>query len=153
MSVAEFTAYIRGGKLMVNRTNWKLEGSATTARGFCFFPAGPLDDRPEDRIEYLTGITSMSVCAVFDTDETMEVSRGRYRDPNAPAKTPAEMLCELISGEPIGIQYLNEYCIPTYSRDTFRLVRAGYPDPINHTIKWMMHAMSEPDQDILGGAT
>jgi hypothetical protein len=139
MSQKEFERFIRGD-VLINRTDWKSEGRKTTAKGFCFFPAGPDDPEPEDRIAYLTGVVCMDVCAVFDTNvNDLNSSLGRYSDPDVPLSS----ITEILSGRLGGIQWVQEYSCETYSNKKFRLVKAGAPDVWRNSISWHAWAMHQ----------
>ena len=139
MSEKEFDTYLRGA-VLINRTDWKSEGNKTGSKGFCFFPAGPDDPEPEERIVYLTGIVSMKVCAVFETDvNKLNSSLRRYSDPD----TPLPSVQEIQSGRLGGIQWVQEYSRKSYNNKDFRLVKAGTPDPWNRTIAWHAWAMHQ----------
>ena len=140
MSKKEFVRFLRGD-ILTNRRDWKSEGRKTTAKGFCFFPAGPDDPAPEERIAYLTGVVCMDVCAVFDTNvNDLNSSLGRYSDP----ETPLPSLAEILSGRFGGVQWVQEYSRNSYSNKNFRLVKAGTPDDWRNSISWHAWAMS-PD--------
>ena len=94
--------------------------------GFCFFGD---DVRPEDRIEYLTGVVCMDRVAVFEPieGEPMRVSRGLYRDPEK----------DSFLGYPIATMYVTEYSITEYSNRTMRLVKVGKViDAFKRIIEW-----------------
>lgn len=139
MSHKEFERFLRGD-VLINRTDWKSEGNKTGSKGFCFFPAGPDDPAPEDRIAYLTGVICMDVCAVFDTNvNDLNSSLGRYSDPDAPMPS----IQEILFGSFHGTQWVPEYSRKFYSNNDFRLVKAGTPDPRNRTIAWHAWAMHQ----------
>lgn len=138
MSAGEFERFLRGERL-TNQHDWKSEGRKTGSKGFCFFPAGENDPKPEDRIAYLTGVVSMDVCAVFETSITgLRISEGRYSDPDAPLPS----LLAIIGGDLGGMQWVQELSRKSYSNKDFRLVKAGTPDPWRQTIDWHAWAMS-----------
>lgn len=139
MGMGEFLAYMQGITLKSD-TDWRRAGQASRSKGFCFFPAGPDDPEPEERIVYLTGIVSMEVCAVFETDvNKLNSSLGRYSDP----ETPLPSIQEILSGRLGGIQWVQEYSRKSYNNKDFRLVKAGTPDPWNRTIAWHAWAMHQ----------
>lgn len=146
MGMGEFLAYMQGITLKSD-TDWRRAGQASRSKGFCFFPAGSDDEKPEDRIPYLVGVVNMNVCAVFDTDAPMKFSKGRYADQTKTQDVPImEIIIGAMTGKPIGTRRVDEFSTQTYSRDTFRLVKAGYPDPMRNSINWMVRAMSEPEE-------
>ena len=61
--------------------------------------------------EFMTGIATMHVVAVFETDQVLTESRGRYADP---------------CGSFFDTIWIDEYCTEEYSRDTFRLIKYGH---------------------------
>ena len=135
MGAEEMEGYI-AGLTLVNCTNWMIDRhKATHSKGFCFF-----DDSvaPEKRMEYLTGIVDMAICAVFrpiNTDE-LRVSYGRYRDPDKDEKVTS--LSEALTAltRPIVYQSVKEYSLEQYSKRTMQLDKIGLCVPFEHRIVW-----------------
>lgn len=132
MGAEEMEKYI-AGLALVNRTNWMIDQyKATHSKGFCFF-----DDSvaPEKRMEYLTGIVDMTICAVFrpiNTDK-LRVSYRRYRDPDKDGKVMS--LSEVLT-RPIAYQSVKEYSLEQYSKRTMQLDKIGLCVPCEHRIVW-----------------
>ena len=114
MSQAELGKYIAGEKL-VNTTDHRKKFSRS--KGFCFFEYMDLDDDGVDGIsleyayEFMTGVATMDVVAVFETDQELTKSYGRYADPY---------------GSFFDTIWMDEYCIEEYSKETFRLIKYGH---------------------------
>lgn len=100
---------------MENRTNWRERAQCTDSVGFCSF-----DDSvpPEKWIEYLTGVVTMEIVAVFERicDRPMRQSHGRYRDPEAD-----QNIFNLFASPPM--KQVDEYSTEKYSQADMRLVR------------------------------
>lgn len=128
MSAKEFWKYLEGGKL-INNTDWRKQAQCTDSIGFCFF-----DDLvpPEKRMEYLSGVVDMEVVAVFETEQRMMESCGRYRDPDNDASD--NLLDALFA--PVQMMNVKEYSTKKYSRETMKLVKYGFPNVWNHRIEW-----------------
>lgn len=113
MSHNEFDKYIAGEKL-VNTTDHRKNFSGS--KGFCFFEYMDRDDdgvdgiSPEYAYGFLSGVATMDVVAVFETDVQLNKSYGRYADPY---------------GSFFDTIWMDEYCTEEYSRDTFRLIKYG----------------------------
>ena len=128
MGMEEFQKYLEGENL-VNHTDWCKYSRHSNSVGFCFF-----DDSvpPEARIEYLTGVVDMSIVAVFETEEQMKESYGRYRDPEK--DMPDNLFDALFA--PVQMMDVKEYSIKKYNRESMKLVKYGYPFMRTHQIKW-----------------
>lgn len=114
MSQEEFDKYIAGEKL-VNTIDHRKKFSGS--KGFCFFEYMDWDDdgvdgiSPEYAYEFLSGVATMDVVAVFEADVQLNKSYGRYADPY---------------GGFFDTIWMDEYCTEEYSRDTFRLIKYGH---------------------------
>lgn len=114
MSQEEFNKYLDGEKL-VNTTDHRNNFSGSV--GFCFFKYRDLNDyvsgsiSPEYAYEFMNGVATMDVVAVFETDQELTKSYGRYADPY---------------GSFFDTIWKDEYCTEEYSRDTFRLIKYGH---------------------------
>ena len=134
MSEEEYQRYREGG-LLRNETDQGTLWQGSKAHGFCFFEVGPGHDTPEERMRYLKGIASMDRCVIMDTNEYMQKSVAKYRNPwidygrcltdNVATMTKAE------------------YSTTAYSRRTHRLVRVGIPDVWLDVITWIGGDMEE----------
>ena len=94
--------------------------------GFCFFGDNV---KPENRIEYLTGVVCMDRVAVFEPIEAepMRVSQGLYRDPGK----------DSLFTYPPAMMLATEYSIKEYSNKTMRLVRTGkVVNTFRRVIEW-----------------
>ena len=115
MSQEEFDKYLDGEKL-VNTADHRSKFSGSI--GFCFFEYLDWTDNssghgisPEYAYEFLSGVAAMDVVAVFETDQELTKSYGRYADPY---------------GSFFDTIWMDEYCKEEYSRDTFRLIKYGH---------------------------
>ena len=119
MSIREFRNY-EDGKTLENNVEWSAGISKCGSKGFCFF-----DDsvKPEERIEYLTGVVDMDVVAVFEPfeDKKLEESYGMYRDPE---KDMPESIFNAFFAPP-PMMRIKEYCTGKYSIRDMRLVQVG----------------------------
>lgn len=133
MGTDEIERYLNG-ETLVNTKNWRGIGKGTDSVGFCFF-----DDTvsPEDRIEYLTGVTSMDMVAVFEAAEStrFKESYGKYRDPE---KESGSSLLDILFCPP-PLMEVKEYSITEYNQGTMRLVKLGIPEIKfdGHSIDWI----------------
>lgn len=120
------------GKRLRNNTNWK-EKAKTESVGFCFFDCNV---KPENRLEYLTGVVDLEVAAVFEPigNVKFRVSEGMYRDPEQDA--PADLLEALFSS--VSMMPVKEYSLTEYDQSIFRLVACGFPYIENgvYGIRW-----------------
>lgn len=114
MSKDEFDKYCHGEKL-VNTTDHRKKFS--TSKGFCFFEYLDLDDNgidgisPEYAYEFLHGVATMDIVAVFETDKEMTKSSGRYADPY---------------GSFFDTIWMDEYCTTEYDNKSFHLIKYGH---------------------------
>lgn len=76
MSVNELEKF-KQGEVLRNNTDWSKRASSGSV-GFCFLGDNV---KPEDRIEYLTGVVCMNRVAVFEPigGEPLRISQGSYR--------------------------------------------------------------------------
>lgn len=118
MSQEEFDKYLAGEKL-INTTDHRKKYAFTHSKGFCFFKYMDWDDdgvdgiSPEYAYEFMTGVATMDVVAVFETDQELSESSGRYANPY---------------GSFFDTIWVDEYCIEEYSKETFRLIKYGHVD-------------------------
>lgn len=75
MSVAEFEKY-RAGELLTNETP---HSAYTDAVGFCFLDEE--DYKAQYAYEFLSGIVSKEICAVFECKDIFNHGSGTYADP------------------------------------------------------------------------
>mgnify|MGYP004586029183 FL=1 len=119
MSIREMRNYA-DGKTMENNVEWSAGINKCGSKGFCFF-----DDsvKPEDRIEYLTGVVDMDVVAVFEPirDKKLIESYGMYRDPE---EDMPEDIFEVFF-KPVPTMRIKEYCTEKYSIRDMKLVQVG----------------------------
>lgn len=105
MSKEEFNKYLKGEELI---NEIKHIGN-TNSKGFCFMNCE--DYEPEYAYQFLSGIVSTGVCAVFETNEILTKSYARYAEPYG------RFLDSFIS---------DEYCIEKYSNNDFKLIKYCY---------------------------
>ena len=116
MSRNEFEKY-RSGQLLINKT---IHQGKTNSIGFCFFN---IDDyKPERAMHFLSGVVTLDVCAVFETNKRLNKTMGTY------AKLPPSTGNALIDY----IRVLNglvykfdavEYCTTSYNNKEFKLLK------------------------------
>jgi len=99
MSKKEFDKLMKGEKLF----NDKIHTSHTNSVGFCFMKGDALD--AEYSHQFLGGIVSDDVCAIFETDKKLTKSWGMYADPY---------------GSFFDTIIETEYCINEYSLKDFK---------------------------------
>lgn len=105
MSKNEFDAYMNGDTLK----NYAKHKGYTNSKGFCFMNLE--DYEPEYAYSFLSGIVSVGVCVVFETDKILTKSYGRYAVPEG------NIFDSFIS---------NEYCIEEYNKNDFKLIKYCY---------------------------
>ena len=115
MSQEEFEKYLDGEKL-VNTTDHRNKFSGSI--GFCFFEYLDWTDNssihgisPEYAYEFLSGVATMDVVAVFETDVQLNKSHGRYADPY---------------GSFFDTIWMDEYCTTEYDNESFHLIKYGH---------------------------
>lgn len=115
MSQEEFEKYLAGEKL-VNTTDHRDKFSSSI--GFCFFEYSDWTDNsssdgisPEYACEFLSGVATMDVVAVFETDVQLNKSHGRYADPY---------------GSFFDTIWMDEYCTTEYDNKSFHLINYGH---------------------------
>jgi len=114
MSKDEFDKYIAGEKL-VNTTDHRKRFSGS--KGFCFFEYMDWDDdgvdgiSPEYAYEFMHGVATMDVVAVFEADIQLNKSSGRYADPD---------------GGFFDTIWMDEYCTTEYDNKSFHLIKYGH---------------------------
>lgn len=116
MSKNEFEKY-RSGQLLINKT---IHQGKTNSIGFCFFN---IDDyRPERAMHFLSGVVTLDVCAVFETNKRLNKTMGTY------AKLPPSTGNAVI--DYIRVMYgmvdkfdAAEYCTTTYNNKEFKLLK------------------------------
>lgn len=80
MSREELEAF-KSGATLVNGTNWSERKSKSDSVGFCFFDVDYLKNKgyTEKSVAHiLVGITSMEVCAIFETSRRLKKGHGVY---------------------------------------------------------------------------
>ena len=118
MSQEEFDKYLAGEKL-VNTTDHRGNFSFSSSIGFCFFEYSDWTDTasssdgitPEYAYEFLSGVATMDVVAVFETDVQLNKSHGRYADPY---------------GSFFDTIWMDEYCTTEYDNKSFHLIKYGH---------------------------
>ena len=116
MSQEEFDKYLAGEKL-INTTDHRKKFAFTGSKGFCFFEYMDWDDdgvdgiTPEYAYEFLSGIVTEDVVAVFETDKQLTESYGRYADPYGAFFDTIRM---------------DEYCTTEYDNKSFHLIKYGH---------------------------
>ena len=136
MSKEEFEKYT-SGEILENKT---IHQGKTNSIGFCFFN---IDDyRPERAMHFLSGIATLDVCAIFETNKTLNRTIGTY------AKLPPSTGNAFIDY----IRVLNglvekfnatEYCTTEYNNKDFKLLKYSEkiweqwrPGELESKIKW-----------------
>ena len=120
MSKEEFQKY-QNGETLVNETIHRSNGQRTNSVGFCFMDCN--EDYPEWAYEFLAGIVSNDVCAVFEADKKLLTeSYGIYADPDNFLDWFATV-------------QKREYCCTSYDKNTFRLVK--YARNVKEEFKWI----------------
>ena len=105
MSKKEFNKYLKGEKLINETEHW----GNTNSKGFCFMNCE--DYEPEYAYQFLSGIVSTGVCAVFETNEILTKSYGTYADPY---------------GSFFDSFTSDEYCTKEYNKKDFKLIKYCY---------------------------
>ena len=114
MSYDEFEKYLKG-EILENNTVHK---GQTNSEGFCFFS---LDDyEPEQAVHFLSGIATLEVCAVFETDRKLKQTKGRYAKCFPVTDNFEEDIQKILTGQ-LEMFWATEYCRNTYSRKNFKL--------------------------------
>ena len=133
MSQEELDRYL-AGETLENRTEWEREmHNRSSSVGFCFFGD---DDPIESRLRYLSGVVDFTVIAEFEADNRkLEQSVGWYRDLSKD---------DGISW-PVPTRAVKEYCTKRYSRESFRLIRAG--TVMQSGWKWEIKWTSDGSED------
>lgn len=114
MSQEEFDKYLAGEKL-INTTDHRKNFPGSV--GFCFFKYRDLNDyvsgsiSPEYAYEFMNGVATMDVVAVFETDQELTKSYGRYADPY---------------GSFFDTIWMDEYCTTKYDNKSFHLIKYGH---------------------------
>ena len=124
MSLAEFSKMLAG----VDITGKRDFKARTASEGVCFLAETTVGTRscfyteedsvvefsPEWTIQFLEGIVTNDVLVEFETQEEVEESWGIYADPLTDGWY--DTIC------------INEYCVPSYNRDTFIPLRYALVD-------------------------
>lgn len=116
MSKVEFEKYKNGSVL---KNNKKHDGR-TNSIGFCFFNVE--DFTPEQAIQFLSGIVTFDVCAVFETDEKLKKTYGIYAKPIKSTENSIEDLINLFDGLNARFK-ATEYCITEYDKNKMKLIK------------------------------
>ena len=118
MSIEEFKKY-KNEEILVNNTDHHFEKNRmTNSVGFCFFNYAQY--KPEEILHSVFGITSISICAIFETERTnVKKTWGRYSKP-----------INKISIDRIPF-IAKEYCTNTYSKNNFKLIKYAIPEYFN----------------------
>lgn len=132
MGAKELLDYLHGKRLR-NNTKWKEKAKRTESVGFCFFDC---TEKPENRLEYLTGVVDLEVVGVFEPigNVKFKVSEGMYRDPTQ--EVPTNLLEAIFS--PVIMIPVKEYSLTEYDQSILRLVACGFPYIENgvYGIRW-----------------
>lgn len=121
MSLEEFRKYQRGEELYNNTNHKEKYNYKTPSVGFCFFDFEKY--RPEQMIHSLTGIASLEICLVVETEKSnVKESYGQY---------------VLYKKWQINskVQKITEYCTTNYNNKDFKFVSWAKPDWFNWE-KW-----------------
>lgn len=116
MSKVEFEKYRNNFTLK----NDKKHDGKTNSVGFCFL--NTKDFTPEEAMHFLSGIVTLDVCAVFETEEKLQKTYGVYAKPIKSTGNPMEDLMKLLCG--FNDRFTaNEYCITEYNKETMKLLK------------------------------
>lgn len=124
MSKKEFIKYMNG-ETLVNTTDHNRDNNKmTNSVGFCFF--NYVNYKPEEMLHSVTGITSISICCVFETQRKyVRKTMGRYMK----TVDKEKMLRKSFIAD--------EYCTTEYSKERFKLIKYTSPDWFNEdNWKW-----------------
>lgn len=117
----------------------KHEGK-TNSIGFCFLNLE--EYTPEEALHFLSGIVSFDVCAVFETEEKLNKTYGIYAKPIKPTGNAMADIFNLLVGFNEHFK-ANEYCIKSYNKEKFRLLKYSEniwkqwnPAEMQHKLKW-----------------
>lgn len=105
MSIEEFKKLLNNEEL-INNTVHK---AFTNSVGFCFMR---YNEEPEEAYEYLSGIVSNNVCAVFETKKRLKKTYGIYADPYG-------YFFDTVTND--------EYCTKKYNLKDFKIVKFAIP--------------------------
>ena len=105
MSKKEFNKYLKGEEL-INETEHM---GNTNSKGFCFMYCE--DYEPEYAYQFLSGIVSTGVCAVFETKKELMGTYGVYA-------TPYGSFFDSFTSD--------EYCTKEYNKKDFKLIKYCY---------------------------
>lgn len=108
---------IKNGETLSNYTRHKAK---TNSVGFCFFNIE--DFKPEEALHFMTGVATLDVCAVFETDKELKKTYGIYAKPIDPLGNLLQDLINLINNFDNGFE-ADEYCTTAYSNKDFKLVK------------------------------
>lgn len=129
MSAVEFEKY-RAGELLTNETKHQ---AYTSAVGFCFIDED--DYSAQDAYEFMSGIVSSEVCAVFECKDIFNHTTGRYADPY---------------GSFFQSMGVDELCTTEYSKKQLKLVKfcdtfadKYEDDSLKHVFEW-----KKPDEPV-----
>jgi hypothetical protein len=133
MSRNEFEKFMKGEQLWNPNTH---ENQKTNSKGFCFLN---LDEyKPEEALHFLTGIVNFEVCAIFEVEEKiLNKTWGIYAKPlekNYNEESPIASIFKILYGYTDSFR-ANEYCISSYSKRKFNLIKYAIPN-WNNREKW-----------------
>ena len=116
MSKVEFEKYRNNFTLKNN----KKHEQKTNSIGFCFLNTE--DYTPEEAMHFLSGIVSFDICAVFETEESLQKTYGVYAKPIKSTGNPMEDLIKLLCG--LNDKFTaDEYCTTQYDKKTMKLIK------------------------------
>ena len=127
MSKNEFDKYL-AGETLVNTTDHRHKHSNSV--GFCFFEYLDLNDKnnsldgitPTYAIEFIYGVATTEIVAVFETDKELTKSSGMYADPH---------------GGWFDTMWMDEYCTEEYDNQSFCLIKYGTIEEYSDDINWI----------------
>lgn len=116
MSNNEFEKY-RSGETLRNNTIHK---GKTNSVGFCFFN---IDDfKPERAMHFLSGVATLEVCAVFETNKALNKTKGTYAKlPKSTGNVFVDYM-RIINGMIDKFDAV-EYCTNKYNSRNFKLLK------------------------------
>ena len=108
---------IKNGETLKNNT--KHDG-LTNSVGFCFLNTE--DYEPERALHFLSGIATLDICAVFETDKKLKETYGVYATPIKATGNLFEDLINLYTNYNSKFK-ATEYCTTEYNSKDFKLLK------------------------------
>lgn len=116
MSKKEFERY-QDGQVLKNNT---IHLGKTNSKGFCFLNLE--EYKPEQALHFLSGIATLDICAIFETNMKLNKTYGIYANPIKPSGNILQDLLNLYSNYDSKFK-ANEYCTTQYNNKDFKLIK------------------------------